>query len=616
MPRTTRNSKEKKTLVKETKRVKQVSVANVNKNGQSRSAEKTALQERSAVKRKLSVEKRKGKQDKTTKKSKIPVSAIQKKQKEQAVVTSLSIRDKYKKANVPKITIQNSEAILEGYEDNPIPVSSLVQTEFSDGEQMINLQVEGDESYAGSSLNSFNEDSENSSSEDDSESESNRSMEEAAEERSPKFSGRSPRVTAKDREAQIEDIDMEITHKIKELSQLIHTGGMKNSEKALAECFGISVSQGNSKNANRRKSQISGEVSRKLTQMRLDNANDNHFAEIVTELPRSKSLETIYKNAVEKRISSSSDKCVDISDENLNLDFFIDGAASESFLAKQTQKDFSHLAEQEPEPGTSGYQSASAQPTAAQKARQTILEGEAAKAKIFPNPPGKTQEFSNDFRFIAQMDQDYLVIGAHVDDAMKSKIIKGEYVDFGKLLPKDRIQAAEEDGKVELVIRNGKTFWMPVSDSVAINGFAKWEQAFRIFSNIYTKVYPHKSTELIQYNHVIHSISSQYSWDNIYSYDKEFRMHLANHPKRSWAGILQQAWSMKLRDRLYKSEGGNNWNASHANHFHKSGGNSSHTGNHNAKGKSNEPCRRFNRGKCNFGPSCMFEHHCAYTPCN
>ena len=71
---------------------------------------KTALQERSAVKRKLSVEKRKGKQDKTTKKSKIPVAAIQKKQKEQAVVTSLSIRDKYKKANVPKITIQNSEA--------------------------------------------------------------------------------------------------------------------------------------------------------------------------------------------------------------------------------------------------------------------------------------------------------------------------------------------------------------------------------------------------------------------------------------------------------------------------------------------------------------------------
>ena len=78
-----------------------------------------------------------------------------------------------------------------------------------------------------------------------------------------------------------------------------------------------------------------------------------------------------------------------------------------------------------------------------------------------------------------------------------------------------------------------------------------------IFSNIFTKFHPHRVGELIQYNHVIYSISLTYTWENVYAYDKEFRMHIARHPERSWAIILQQAWSMRLRDRLHKSEVGN-----------------------------------------------------------
>ena len=43
-------------------------------------------------------------------------------------------------------------------------------------------------------------------------------------------------------------------------------------------------------------------------------------------------------------------------------------------------------------------------------------------------------------------------------------------------------------------------------------------------------------------------------------------------------------------------------------------GHQGHGSNH-GKGYS-EPCRKFNRGKCNFGLSCKFDHHCAYKPCN
>ena len=83
------------------------------------------------------------------------------------------------------------------------------------------------------------------------------------------------------------------------------------------------------------------------------------------------------------------------------------------------------------------------------------------------------------------MDEDYLVVGAHVDELTKAKIVKGKCIDFSKLLPRDMI-ATEEDGRMELIIKNGKTYWTPVTETVSINGFSKWEQAFRVFSNIYT----------------------------------------------------------------------------------------------------------------------------------
>ena len=141
----------------------------------------------------------------------------------------------------------------------------------------------------------------------------------------------------------------------------------------------------------------------------------------------------------------------------------------------------------------------------------------------------------------------------------------------------------EEDNRLELVIKDGKTFWMPVSESITINGFSRWEQAFRIYSDIYTREYPTRASELIQYNHIIHSIAGIYTWENVYSYDKEFCLHLAKHPTRSWLVILQQAWSMKLRDWIQRD--------SHS----SSGFHSNHGGGHN-RTKSSEPCRRFNRG--------------------
>ena len=92
------------------------------------------------------------------------------------------------------------------------------------------------------------------------------------------------------------------------------------------------------------------------------------------------------------------------------------------------------------------------------------------------------------------VDNKYMVIGTHVDDSLYEKITRGQYVDFGKLIPRDRL-ANEEDNRLELIFKNGKAYWIPAHESVAINSLAQWEQAFRVFSNIYTKEHPYRSSE-------------------------------------------------------------------------------------------------------------------------
>ena len=195
------------------------------------------------------------------------------------------------------------------------------------------------------------------------------------------------------------------------------------------------------------------------------------------------------------------------------------------------------------------------------------------------------------------VDENYLVIGAHVDPTIQQKIVNNEFIDFAKLLPKGRFEGVHEDeSKLELVTRGGSTYFVPAGDrkNSSISSFAKWEQAFRVFSNIFTRVYPGKATELIQYNHIIHLAASTYIWDNVYMYDKEFRMHISNFPQRSWAVILQQAWAMYLKDRIsQRFENGNRPGAR----------------------KINEICRRFNKGKCPNGNSCKYEHRCEVKEC-
>ena len=64
------------------------------------------------------------------------------------------------------------------------------------------------------------------------------------------------------------------------------------------------------------------------------------------------------------------------------------------------------------------------------------------------------------------------------------------------------------------------------------------------------------------------------------------------YPNRSWAVILQQAWSMCLKDRIH-----------HQNH------------DPGRNGKKKEICRHFNKGLCTAGVACKYKHWCSVPDC-
>ena len=229
------------------------------------------------------------------------------------------------------------------------------------------------------------------------------------------------------------------------------------------------------------------------------------------------------------------------------------------------------------------------------KGDELLHEAEAAKVRMAATPGNFNEQNINFSRQQATIvDENYIMIGGHVDEGVCSKIINHEYIDFALLLPRDRM-VSEDDHRMELVSKGGSTYFVPVSDrevSGTINSFFKWEQAFRVYTNVYSRVYPERATELIQYNHLIHTASLSFTWDNVYRYDKEFRMHLSNFPQRNWGVILQQAWSVYLKDRIVKYD-----------KYDKQG----HA---QGQGKKKEICKHFNKGKCNRGFRCSFDHRC------
>ena len=101
-----------------------------------------------------------------------------------------------------------------------------------------------------------------------------------------------------------------------------------------------------------------------------------------------------------------------------------------------------------------------------EKTRQMIRKAEASKAKAMDVSGEHTSSVikgspKNLLFHSVIADEDYMVLGSHIDEGTKDKIAAGMYVDFAKLLPRDRL-VVEEDHRLEIVSRNGQTFFQPM----------------------------------------------------------------------------------------------------------------------------------------------------------
>ena len=210
---------------------------------------------------------------------------------------------------------------------------------------------------------------------------------------------------------------------------------------------------------------------------------------------------TIYRNVLDKQVekeaiideeisfkvkdndhnlSSSSDERIDTSNEMIEMDVhnvqsFIADCAAEAANSRKRSLDVVEECSHEDEIGPH------------EDTERMIKEAEASRARILTTPGKYNQVRFNGvtaMQHSSAVDKNYLVIGEHIKPSLRDKIIRGKYVDFARLLPKSR---TSEEGRLELINHGGQTYFVPASrNQGTISSFSKWEQAFCVFSNIYT----------------------------------------------------------------------------------------------------------------------------------
>ena len=130
----------------------------------------------------------------------------------------------------------------------------------------------------------------------------------------------------------------------------------------------------------------------------------------------------------------------------------------------------------------------------------------------------------------SNIDNEFFHITCHIELGLKQKIERGEFVELERLLPRD-------------------------GNKRKISSVRKWEQAFRLYTAIYSRANPHRVAEIWQYVYVINLAATSYTWDNVASYDYTFRQLMSEYPDRSWALIYNQMWNLAMRDPISRGGG-------------------------------------------------------------
>ena len=155
--------------------------------------------------------------------------------------------------------------------------------------------------------------------------------------------------------------------------------------------------------------------------------------------------------------------------------------------------------------------------SAAKHAEDMIRDAERSRARLLDVKGMDCVNINSNSALLHSVivDEGYLQVAAHIDRSLKQKIQQFEYVDFSRLLPHDKLMQ-QEDQRLTFVNKGGVPFLVPANENGRdgqITSYARWDQAFRVYSEIITSKFPHKAQELLQYNYVIHTAAQMYSWE-------------------------------------------------------------------------------------------------------
>ena len=170
------------------------------------------------------------------------------------------------------------------------------------------------------------------------------------------------------------------------------------------------------------------------------NAVEQHEPGLVQEI--AKVCQSIDNVNLGKRNSSSSEDAVDTSDELMEIDNVFAGAPAGVvglWALPQQPNPERPTVQMAVEPGG----------PAMTVADRMIREVDSTKSCMVA-AKGTYGTAFQDFLKTAYVDEKYMLMGSHLDENICKKIINHEYVDFAKLLPRDRV-GLEEDQCMELV---------------------------------------------------------------------------------------------------------------------------------------------------------------------
>ena len=226
----------------------------------------------------------------------------------------------------------------------------------------------------------------------------------------------------------------------------------------------------------------------------------------------------------------------------------------------------------------------------------------------FMSPEGYLGPIDADIQMLRNFDTDneFFHVTCHLDENLKSKIHKGEFVKLERLLPKEKsalghTMSNDHPNRLELINEGGHQYVAPYRQvSNRINSVKKWDQAFRVYAAVYCEANPNRSSEIWQYMHVIHSAAGSHPWEDVAYYDFTFRHLMATKPWRSWGKAYLQGCNLAL-------------NNSTTSNFQKVGLTGNHSQQQAARDWKEDCCWKYNKNRCkNTASSCRYDHRCTY----